>query len=159
MDMLPNRKSIRIESFDYSSVGAYFVTVCTAKREQILWHERRGELCSPADIPLSDTGKIVEREIMKLNSVYPAVRVDKFTIMPDHIHLIISINANENGRPQDAPTISRIMKQFKGAVTKLAGRTIWQKSFYDHCIRNRQDYNEIWEYIENNPLKYLQISE
>ena len=46
------------------------------------------------------------------------------------------------------------MKQFKGSVTKQAGRPIWQKSFYDHGIRNQQDYNETWEYIENNPLKY-----
>ena len=58
------------------------------------------------------------------------------------------------GRTQFAPTISRVMKQFKGSITKQVGRPIWQKSFYDHGIRNQQDYDEIWEYIENNPLKY-----
>ena len=74
--------------------------------------------------------------------------------MPDHIHFIISIMTDENGRTQFAPTISRAIKQFKGSLTKQIGRPIWQKSFYDHGIRNQQDYDEIWEYIENNPLKY-----
>ena len=163
---LPKRKPIRIENYDYSTPGAYFITVCTANREKIFWSDRRGELCSPADstntgdqrsplrVELSDVGKIVDAEIQKMNTVYDAVRVDKYCIMPDHIHFIISINTDENGRTQFAPTISRVMKQFKGSITKQVGRSIWQKSFYDHGIRNQQDYDEIWEYIENNPLKY-----
>ena len=154
MNILPKRKPIRIEEFDYSTPGAYFVTVCTANRERIFWSDRRGELCSPANIPLSEIGTIVENEIQKLNSVYDGVKVDKYCIMSDHIHFIISINTGENGRTQFAPTISRVIKQFKGSITKQIGRPIWQKSFYDHGIRNQQDYDEIWEYIENNPLKY-----
>lgn len=47
------------------------------------------------------------------------------------------------------------MQQFKGSITKQIGRPLWQKSFYEHGIRNQQDYDEIWEYIEHNPLKYL----
>ena len=97
---------------------------------------------------------IADNEIQKLSTVYDAVHVDKYCIMPDHIHFIISINTDENGRTQLVPTISRVMKQFKGSITKQVGRPIWQKSFYDHGIRNQQDYDEIWEYIENNPLKY-----
>ena len=104
---------------------------------------------------LSDIGIIAEHEIMKLNSIYDAVRVDKYCIMPDHIHMILTIDTDKNGRTQCAPTISRVIKQFKGSITKQIGRLIWQKSFYDHGIRNQQDYDEIWEYIENNPLKYL----
>ena len=96
----------------------------------------------------------MDNEIKKLNTVYVAVRVDKYCIMPDHIHFIISINTDENGRTHCAPTISRVIKQFKGSITKQVGRPIWQKSFYDHGIRNPQDYDEIWQYIENNPLKY-----
>ena len=155
MNNLPKRKQIRIDNYDYSTPGAYFITVCTANREKCFWSECRGELSSPANIPLSNIGIIVNNEIQKLNSVYDAIRVDKYCIMPDHIHFIISINADENGRTQFAPTISRVMKQFKGSITKQVGQPIWQKSFYDHGIRNQQDYNEIWQYIENNPLKYL----
>ncbi len=166
MNELPKRKQIRIENYDYSTPGAYFITVCTANREKIFWSNRRGELCSPADntntgdqrsslrVELSNLGNIVDAEIQKLNTIYDAVRVDKYCIMPDHIHFILSIDTDENGRTQFAPTISRVMKQFKGSITKQIGRSIWQKSFHDHGIRNQQDYDEIWEYIENNPLKY-----
>ena len=154
MNELPKRKFMRIVDYDYSIPGAYFITVCTANREKLFWSDRRGELCSPANIPLSDIGIIVDNEIQKLNTVYNAVRVDKYCIMPNHIHMILTIDTDENGRTQFAPTISRVIKQFKGSITKQVGRPIWQKSFYDHGIRNQQDYDEIWQYIENNPLKY-----
>ena len=155
MDNLPKRKTIRVEDYDYASPGAYFITICTLNRDNLFWRGCRGDLRSPANLPLSDIGKIVDNELQKLSSVYSAVKVDKYCIMPDHVHLIISISADECGRPQVAPTISRIVQQFKGAVSKQAGRAIWQKSFYDHGIRNRRDYDEIWEYINNNPLKYM----
>ena len=154
MNDLPKRKQIRIDNYDYSTPGAYFITVCTANREKIFWSDRRGELRSPANVPLSDIGIIVYNEIQKLGSVYDAVQVDKYCIMPDHIHFIMSINTDESGRTQFAPTISRVIKQFKGSITKQVGKPIWQKSFYDHGIRNQQDYDEIWQYIQNNPLKY-----
>ena len=100
MNVLPNRKPIRIENYDYSTPGAYFITLCTANREKIFWSDRRGELCSPANVPLSDIGMIVHNEIKKLNSVYDAVRVDKYCIMPDHIHMILVIDTDEDGRTQ-----------------------------------------------------------
>ena len=97
----------------------------------------------------------MKAEIDKLSCVYEALYVDKYCIMPDHIHMILSIRADEDGRTQFAPTISRAIKQFKGSLTKQLGRAVWQKSYYDHAIRNMQDYDEIWEYIENKPLKYI----
>ena len=154
MEAQPKRKPIRIENYDYSAPGAYFVTICTANREKCLWGDCRGELCSPDKVPLSEVGLIVEKEIATMNETYDAVSVDKFCIMPDHIHLLLVIHADVDGRTQFAPTISRVVKQFKGSITKQIGRSIWQKSFYEHGIRNQQDYDEIWEYIDNNPLKY-----
>ena len=156
MNGQPKRKQIRIENYDYSAPGAYFVTICTANREKILWNDGRGELCSPAKIVLSNAGMIVCKEIEKLNTIYNAVSVDTFCIMPDHIHLLLVIHTDADGRTQFAPTISRVVKQFKGAITKQIGRSIWQKPFHEHGIRNQQDYDEIWRYIENNPLKYTQ---
>ena len=153
MSKLPKRKQIRIEEFDYSTPGAYFITICSLNREKIFWSFRRGELSSPANLPLTDIGIIVDNEIKKMNGIYNNVKVDKYCIMPDHIHLIVSINADALGRTQFAPTISRVIKQFKGSVTKQIGKSIWQKSFYEHTIRNRHDYEEIWQYIDNNPLK------
>ncbi|MBQ2677095.1 MAG: transposase [Clostridia bacterium] len=153
---IQTRKSPRLKDYDYSINGAYFITICTANREKIFWADCRGELCSPANAPLSYIGAIVDNEIKKMNTVYDAVQVDKYCIMPDHIHFIISISADENGRSQIAPTISRIIKQFKGSITKQVGKPIWQKSFYNHGIRNQSDYKEIWEYIDNNPLKWCE---
>ena len=63
MNNLPKRKPIRIADYDYSAPGAYFITVCTANRVKIFWSGRRGELCSPANVPLSDIGMIVDNEI------------------------------------------------------------------------------------------------
>ncbi len=155
MTSLPKRKQLRIKDFDYSDAGAYFVTICTSDRRKVFWSDCRGELCSPENLPLSETGLIVNKEISKLEFIYNNVNVDKYCIMPDHIHLILRIESEENGRTQFAPTLSRIIKQFKGAITKQIGKSVWQRSFYDHKIRNHEDYLEIWEYIENNPCKYL----
>ena len=85
---------------------------------------------------------------------YDHLAVDKFCIMPDHIHMILRIESNIDGRIISAPTVSTMVGSMKRWVSRQIGRPIWQKSFYDHGIRNQQDYNEIWEYIENNPLKY-----
>ena len=73
--------------------------------------------------------------------------------MPNHIHLLLQIHGGENGRAMPAPTVSTVIQQMKGYVTKQIGFTVWQKLFYDHIIRNENDYREIWEYIENNPIK------
>ena len=98
MEAQPKRKPIRIENYDYSAPGAYFVTICTANREKCLWGDCRGELCSPDKVPLSEVGLIVEKEIATMNETYDAVSVDKFCIMPDHIHLLLVIHASKDGR-------------------------------------------------------------
>ncbi|MEG0935564.1 MAG: transposase, partial [Clostridia bacterium] len=161
---------------DYSSNGAYFVTICVADRNALLWN-RVGANCGadrnallwnhvgancvrPNELPLlSDIGKVVDDEIQKLNTVYENVVVDKYCIMPDHIHAMIVVLSDESGRTQSgrtqfAPTLSRIIKQFKGSITKQIGLSIWQKSFHDRIIRNEQGYREVWQYIGTNPSKW-----
>ena len=81
------------------------------------------------------------------------VFVDKYVIMPNHIHLIIVI---KGGRAMHAPTVSNIIGQMKSFVTKRVGIPIWQKSFYDHIIRDEADYLRIAEYMENNPAKWAE---
>lgn len=118
----------------------------------------RANCVRPLDqLPLSKIGIVIENEIYKLNTVYENIKVDKYQIMPNHIHLIIFIYEDSNGRTQFAPTISRIIKQFKGSITKQIGFSIWQKSFYDRVIRNEKEYQSVWNYIHNNPLKYLEV--
>ena len=155
MNDLPERKSIRIEGYDYSTPGAYFITICTANREKIFWNSVGADIIRPQIVPLSTVGKIAEQGILQMAEHYENVVVDKYCIMPDHIHLILRIESDMDGRLISAPTVSTVIGSMKRWVSKQIGRPIWQKSFYDHGIRNQQDYNEILEYIENNPLKYL----
>lgn len=155
---LPKRKNIRLNDYNYSSNGAYFITICTKNKENLLWKNVGANCVRPLDqLPLSKIGIVIENEIYKLNTVYENIKVDKYQIMPNHIHLIIFIYEDSNGRTQFAPTTSRIIKQFKGSITKQIGFSIWQKSFYDRIIRNEKEYQSVWNYIHNNPLKYLEV--
>ena len=127
-------------------------------KENLLWKNVGANCVRPLDqLPLSKIGIVIENEIYKLNTVYENIKVDKYQIMPNHIHLIIFIYEDSNGLTQFAPTISRIIKQFKGSITKQIGFSIWQKSFYDRIIRNEKEYQSVWNYIHNNPLKYLEV--
>jgi REP element-mobilizing transposase RayT len=154
MDM-PERKPNRLKEYDYSQAGAYFITVCVKDKRKMFWSNAALNNILPGEeIHLSNTGLVVETAINNISVVYPNVRVDKYVVMPDHIHMILQITAdNISGRTVCAPTISRIIKQMKEYVTKQTGECIWQKSLYDHIIRNDHDYREIWEYIDTNPLK------
>ena len=151
----PKRKPIRIENYDYSTPGAYFITICTANREHIFWSPVGADIIRPENVPQSSAGKLAEQGILQMANHYENVSVDKYCVMPDHIHLILRIEPDIGGRMVSAPTVSTVVGSMKRWISKQIGRPIWQKSFYEHVIRNRQDYNEIWKYIENNPLKYL----
>ncbi len=148
---LPKRKPNRLPRYDYSQPGCYFVTICTGGRKRLFWNGV-GAACGRP--PLTEYGQAVERQIEKLSSIYQAVQVDKHIVMPNHVHLIVRICTDEGGRPQAAPTLARIINQFKGAVTKQIGRPIWQKGYHDHIVRNKEDYLRIWDYIETNPAKW-----
>lgn len=156
---LPKRKLNRLKDYDYSQNGAYFVTICT-KDKKCLFGNIVGATCGrpiQPTINLSSYGTIVNDEFNKIHSLYEsAVTIDKYVIMPNHVHFIISLQSDICGRPQVAPTISRVINQFKGSISKQAGFSLWQKSFYDHIIRNESEYLKIWEYIDTNPLKWEQ---
>ena len=152
------RKPLRLVQYDYSLGGAYFITICVKDRSPIL-----SEICDSAvgagiaRPKLSAIGEIVDRSVRSIPLHYENASVDNYVIMPDHVHLLLRINA-EDGRAMPAPTtISGIIQQFKGVVTKQCRREIWQKSFYDHVIRNELDYLETWQYIENNPAERAEI--
>ena len=147
------RKKIRIENYDYSTPGAYFVTICTANRENILWDTVGADSIRLDSLPLSYAGKLVEKAILQVPEYYNNIFVDKYSIMPDHVHMLITIIA-DNRRMISAPTLSNIVGSMKRWASKQVGKPLWQKSFYEHSVRNQQDYDDIWAYIENNPLKY-----
>ena len=102
---------------------------------------------------MTDTGKIVERYILSTDLI-SGFRVDKYVVMPNHIHMLLRI---EGGPPRaSAPTVSDAVGALKRLVNRRIGHDIWQRSFHEHVIRNEQDYREIWEYIDQNPAKWVE---
>ena len=152
----PKRKQNRLTEYDYSSPNAYFITICTHNRKNLFWTNTTELINSPEDVPLSNLGIIVSQAILNIPKRYPAITVDHTVIMPNHIHLLLQINTDVDGRPMAAPTISTVINQTKGAISKKAGFSVWQKGFYDHVIRGDRDYMDILNYIEGNPGKWTE---
>ncbi len=153
---LSKRKQNRLTEYDYSMPNAYFITVCTANRKNLFWKDVGAIIDRPENVPLTDLGVVVRQSIDDIPGHYPAITVDHAVIMPNHIHLLLQINTDVDGRPMAAPTISTVISQTKGVVSKKAGFSVWQKGFYDHVIRNENDYREIWNYIDGNPGKWAE---
>ena len=143
-----------MNGYDYSNAGVYFVTVCTKDKKPLLWNNVGASIARPQSANLSVYGKIVDDAIRQIPIHYPDVNIDNYVVMPNHIHLLLSIEGNIDGRPVVAPTISRVIQQMKGYVSKQIGYSIWQKLFIEHIIRNERDYIEHYTYIDNNPIKW-----
>ncbi len=168
------RKPNRIANYDYSQNGAYFITICTQDRKKILSTIVGTPLpgCPQERSPNSDRvpatqllwhGQVADKYIRQLDAFYDNISVDKYIIMPDHIHLLVVIH-HPHGHPgRGVPTkqnirtsvIARFVGTFKRFCNKEYGTNIWQARYYDHVIRCQQDYDEVWQYIENNPKKWI----
>lgn len=157
---MDKRKQNRLPEFDYSQNGAYFITICTRGKQKIFWIDDKSQNSVGADIirphdKLNDLDLIVECAIEQITEYYPNTMIDKYVIMPNHVHILMRIENDEfNGRIISAPTISIIIGQMKRWVSKQIAYPIWQKSFHDHVIRNEADYQRIWQYIDTNPVKW-----
>ena len=158
---LPKRKQIRLPDYDYSTPGAYFVTICTHGKRCILSDITVGADALGGPKPqLTDAGKTVEKYILSSERI-PGISVDKYIIMPNHIHLILRISernaGTDSGPPRaSAPTIPDVVGAMKRLVNKELGGNIWQRGYYEHVIRNETDYRQIWEYIDANPAKWTE---
>ena len=156
---LLSRKQNRLQNYDYSESGAYFVTICTGNRKQILSKIVGEGLCALPSVNLTDIGKIVRESIEYINDNYDNVSIDKYVIMPNHIHMIIRIQSGGHGDPplQVYDIVGRF-KSFTDNKYKAGGHgdppLLWQRSFYDHVIRDEEDYLKIWNYIDTNPAKW-----
>lgn len=149
----PKRKENRLQEFDYSSVGAYFITICTAGRKNSFWLDDC-PVTAPENVALTQVGSIVQNCILAIPIHYPAVSVDCYAVMPNHVHLLLQIKSDADGRSMSAPTVSSVIRSLKGTASKQAGFSIWQKGFYDHVIRNDADYLNVMEYIVSNPIRW-----
>jgi putative transposase len=171
----PHRRSIRLKAHDYGQPGAYFVTICAGHRECLFGDIGQGK------IVLNPFGKIVEEEWHRTKQMRQGVDLDFFIVMPNHIHGIIFLTefpmfANRRGTMHRAPTpqleqfgrptsnsIPTIIRGIKSSVTQrineirnTPGALVWQRNYYEHVIRNEIDLEETREYIQNNPLKWLE---
>ena len=195
---LPRRKTIRLQNYDYSQVGAYFVTICTAHKRPLFGVVRRGDPCGrppvPAYVGLSETGRIVESYLIEIPSHYPDVGLASYVIMPDYIHMILVLTQNQPqragqcpapteesdlssrrggtpGPPAPAgksdpscrrggtpgpPALPKIISAFKSLTTRKAGTSLWQRGYYEHILRNQQDFSEAARYIQGNPARRLE---
>ncbi|MEG1895991.1 MAG: transposase [Oscillospiraceae bacterium] len=146
---LPSRKPTRLKNFDYSTANYYFVTICTHNKSHLFCDVNELNIC----------GEIAKTELLNVSNHFDGVRIDKYVIMPDHIHTIIVIGCGDKSQPlKPLPTLSTIVGLYKSGVSKRIHKiepdvTIWQKSFNDRIIRSEQDYLKAWKYIDENPLK------
>ena len=195
---LPRRKTIRLQNYDYSQVGAYFVTICTAHKRPLFGVVRRGDPCGrppvPAYVELSETGRIVESYLTEIPSHYPDVGLASYVIMPDYIHMILVLTQNQpqragqcpapteesdlssrrggtpaspapagksdpscrRGGTPGPPALPKIISAFKSLTTRKAGTSLWQRGYYEHILRNQQDFSEAAGYIQGNPARRLE---
>ena len=141
MGQFYTRKKLRLEQYDYTQGNTVFVTVCVSERKKLL-----GRILEPkteAELPtvvLSEIGKVVEQYTGTISGI------EKYVVMPNHVHMIVT---NAEGE-----SISKKLQAWKSLITKQIGENIWQRSFYDHVIRDEEDFRVRWKYIADNPSKW-----
>ena len=139
----PQRKTIRLPNYDYSSEGAYYVTLCTEGKASILCDYTLPAMEGDAPVfHITPLGRAVDEMIRKIPGI------DKYVIMPNHVHMIIF-----NG-PSDF-SLARKLQFFKSNLTRKLGRSIWQRNYFEYVIRGERDYLVRWKYIDDNPAKWV----
>ena len=135
-------KNPRIAGFDYATPNYYFITICTHNKKCLFW----------SDGALNRLGRIAYDAVLKIPAHFPKNRVDRFVIMPNHIHMILVVE------PGGAET-SVVVGSFKSHISRMVHGfdpqlKIWQVSYHDHVIRNQKQYEKIWSYIDTNPMRW-----
>ena len=141
-DRFPARKSPRMQHYDYSSPNYYFVTICTHNKQCIFGNPGQ----------LNRRGFLAEHGILEIGKHFTNVRIDKYAVMPNHVHMILVLE------PGSAALLI-ILGQYKSYVTKQIHAEepelrMWQASYHDHVIRNQKSYENIWLYIHANPANW-----
>lgn len=161
-----NRTSPRLLDYDYAQPGAYFVTACTKNRKCVL-----GRVTGET-VTLSVEGEIVKSVWQALPNHYPHLKLDEFIIMPNHIHGILWLletrqphvgaglrpAPTQQAKCHGLPEIMRALKSFSSRrvneINHTKGQSLWQRSFYEHILRDDEDLYNHRKYIQENPLKW-----
>ena len=159
-DRFPDRNHSRLTGYDYSTPGAYFVTICAHKKQCLFGNIETGVM------RVNQYGEIIQKCWEDLPKHYAGINNQIFTVMPNHVHGIIVINAADRRSsskldPTKKYPLPEIIRAFKTYSSKginelrySPGTTVWQRSYYEHIIRNANDLREIGEYIVYNPAKW-----
>lgn len=165
MDFI-QRKNLRLKGYDYSQNGAYFITICSADNLNIfskIYVTRRDRARPCPKLKLTRLGELCENAITETAQKF-SVSITDYVIMPNHIHLIIVIDNDLRTGASPVPTVSNIIRFYKSTIAnewlkickeenRIMGK-IWERSFYDHIIRDDEDYYIKARYIEENPLRW-----
>lgn len=162
----PSRKQMRLKGYDYSTSSAYFITTCCHEKKHIFGH------IEDAEVHLNEYGKVVKEEWLKSAEIRKEITLDTFIIMPNHIHAIVMIaqindhreDTDHEGDPPVAPTLKKrslgaLVAGFKQAtffnLRKLGySDQVWQRGYFEHIIRNMEDYYACQNYINTNPQRW-----
>lgn len=166
---IPRRRSIRLQVYDYSQAGAYFVTLCTQDATCLFGNIADGEML------LNEAGRVVEMCWKEIPNHFPHVQLDEFVIMPNHVHGILFIGDTPIGRAKNfsplpdpkflrrpagtSKTLGSVIRGFKIGVTKWLRQNtsiqdVWQRNYWEHIVRHDSELTGIREYIHNNPAQW-----
>jgi putative transposase len=164
-----HRRSIRLQGYDYSQSGAYFVTIVAWQRERLF-----GEIVA-GEMQLNTFGEIVRAEWERTPEIRHEVELGAFVVMPNHFHAIVifknddTANVGADGRPplhRQPHSLGSLMAGFKSTVTKQINEIrgtpkmpVWQRNYYERIIRNADEANRIHLYIESNPSHWAEDEE
>ncbi|MBR4878643.1 MAG: transposase [Clostridia bacterium] len=154
---LPERKQVRLKDFDYSTNGKYFITICTQDKKKVLSEIAWDGIHDVPHIVLLPCGEIVDKYIHVMNERFEGATVEKYIIMPNHIHLIIEVENGGGMSQAPSPTnavIPKFVSLLKRYCSRELGGNIFQRSYHDHIIRDEQDYLKIWTYVDSNHQKW-----
>jgi len=163
------RRSIRLPGADYSDPGGYSLTICSAGRKNTFGKIRDGKT------ELSPLGEIVQECWVAIPQHFASAEIKEFVVMPNHLHGIVVLHVGaryivpsdrmarqtESFQSPTKGTIPTIVRAFKAAVTRIAreqtgfsGGEIWQRNYFEHVLRNGQEYADASRYILENPKKW-----
>ncbi len=171
VEALPQRKKLRLENYNYNGNGCYFITICTQNKTHLFGRYNVGAIHESPEkhqenrcVELNLYGKIVENTIKTLPERYNEIEIVNYIVMPNHIHLLISINNDTDSErairesPLQRTLLSKSIGYLKMNVSKEIHEynpliDVWQRGYIDHIIRNQTDFEHHWNYIEYNALK------
>ena len=161
MEQCPQRKHPRLKNYDHSLPGYYYVTLRMEPHMPVLSTVGRGLAPAGPAVHLTELGRIAERQLLALEQRYFCVKIDKYVLMPNHIHAIIRLTDAAGASPR--PTLMDVVGAYKSLTTRACnladgapGRKLFQTSFFETVLRNEKAYQECWRYIDGNPGKWLE---